>query len=310
MMKKKVLVIIGPTAVGKTKLSIEMAKLFNGEIISGDSMQIYQYLDIGTAKVTKEEMEGIPHHLIDCRHFSESYSVSDFQTSVRQLIDEISNRGHLPIICGGTGLYIRAALYDYRFDDQGHDINFQKKYETLNNEELHHYLSSFDKKSADEIHPNNRHRVLRAIEIFETTGKTKSEQIEADMSEPLYDVYTVGLDLERAQLYNRINARVDVMFEKGLLNEFDRILQMGAKRTMQSMKAIGYKELFDYVEGNCTLEEAKDKICLNSRRYAKRQMTWFKHQMPVHWFEVYLENFSQTVTNVQTCIKEWIKKEN
>lgn len=306
-MKTKVMVIIGPTAVGKTKLSIEMAKKWNGEIISGDSMQIYQHLDIGTAKVTKEEMDGVVHHLIDCRHFSEGYSVSDFQKEVRRLIEEITLRGHLPIICGGTGLYIRAALYDYKFDDSGHDVNFQKKYEQLNNEQLHALLSSFDLKSASEIHPNNRHRVLRAIEIYETTGKTKSEQIEADLTEPLYDVYTVGLDLEREKLYNRINQRVDLMFENGLIEEFKQILQMGATKEMQSMKAIGYKELFDYIEGKCSLEEAKDTICLNSRRYAKRQMTWFKHQMPVHWFKVYLDDFTQIINNVNSEIENWIQ---
>ncbi len=309
-MKQKVLVVIGPTAVGKTKTSIELAKIFNGEIISGDSMQIYQHLDIGTAKVTKEEMGDVVHHLIDCRHFSENYSVSDFQTSVRQLIEEITNRGHLPIICGGTGLYIRAALYDYKFDDEGHDVNFQNKYSDYSNEQLHQHLASFDLKSADEIHPNNRHRVLRAIEIYETTGKTKSEQIQADMSEPLYDVYTVGLDLERAKLYDRINQRVDVMFDHGLLEEFDTILSMGATKEMQSMKAIGYKELFDYVEGICTLEEAKDKICMNSRRYAKRQMTWFKHQMPVSWFEVFLEDFNQTLNNIKQEVTIWINEKS
>ena len=307
-MKQKVLVIIGPTAVGKTKTSIEMAKLFNGEIISGDSMQIYQHLDIGTAKVTQEEKEDIVHHLIDCRHFSENYSVSDFQKEVRRLIGEITSRGKLPIICGGTGLYIRAALYDYRFDDQGHDINFQVKYESYTNDQLHAHLKSFDPKSANDIHPNNRHRVLRAIEIYETTGQTKSSQIEADLSEPLYDVYWVGLELEREKLYQRINQRVDVMFENGLLNEFQDILKMGATKDMQSMKAIGYKELFDYVEGVCTLDEAKDKICLNSRRYAKRQMTWFKHQMPVKWFEVILENFNQTLQNIKNEVEIWIKK--
>lgn len=307
-MKSKVLVIVGSTAVGKTKLSIEMAKKWNGEIISGDSMQIYQHLDIGTAKVTPEEMEGVIHHLIDCRHFSENYSVSDFQKEVRRLIEEISSRGRLPIICGGTGLYIRAALYDYKFDDEGHDHDFQKKYEHLSNQQLHDYLKSFDAKSADEIHPNNRHRVLRAVEIYETTGKTKSEQIQANMSEPLYDVYWVGLELERAKLYQRINQRVEIMFEKGLLHEFNEILAKGAKKEMQSMKAIGYKELFDYVEGKCTLQEAKDKICLNSRRYAKRQMTWFKHQMPVTWFEVILEDFHQTVECVNHEVEQWINK--
>jgi len=306
-MKTKVLVVIGPTAVGKTKLSIALAKQLNAEIISGDSMQIYEHLDIGTAKVTEDEKEGVIHHLIDCRHFDESYSVSDFQKEVRQLIDEITARGHLPMIVGGTGLYIRAALYDYRFDDEGHEVNFAKKYARYSNEKLHAHLASFDRKSASEIHPNNRHRVLRAIEIYETTGKTKSEQIEADVSEPLYDAYVIGLDLERKKLYQRINERVEKMFADGLLEEFKIIVAMGAKPEMQSMKAIGYRELFDYLNGKVTLEQAKEKIRLDSRRYAKRQMTWFKHQMAVHWYPVDLEDFNNTINCALSDVFVWQK---
>lgn len=307
-MKEQVLVIIGPTAVGKTRLSIALAKAFNAEIISGDSMQIYQQLDIGTAKVTEEEKKGVIHHLIDCRRFDESYSVSQFQEDVRRLIKEITARNHLPMIVGGTGLYIRAALYDYRFDDSGHEISFAKKYASYSNEKLHAHLASFDRKSASEIHPNNRHRVLRAIEIYETTGKTKSEQIAVDVSEPLYDSLFIGLNLERKKLYQRINQRVDHMFDQGLVAEFENIVSQGANPDMQSMKAIGYKELFDYVSGKATLEETKQKICLDSRRYAKRQMTWFKHQLPVHWYEVNLEDFHQTETEVQEAVAQWLKE--
>ncbi len=306
-MKKKVLVVIGPTAVGKTKLSIALAKKLNAEIISGDSMQIYRGLDIGTAKVTEEEKEGVIHHLIDCRDFNEGYSVSDFQNDVRQLIDEISARGHLPMIVGGTGLYIRAALYDYRFDDTGHEVNFAKKYAHYNNQKLHDYLASFDKTSASQIHPNNRHRVLRAIEIYETTGKTKSEQIEADVSEPLYDTLVLGLNLDRKKLYARIEQRVEQMFEAGLLEEFKSIVALGATADMQSMKAIGYRELFDYINGKATLKEVKDKICLDSRRYAKRQMTWFKHQMNVQWIEVDLDNFDATIADAKTLSLKWLQ---
>lgn len=308
-MNTKVLVVIGPTAVGKTKLSIALAKQMNAEIISGDSMQIYRHLDIGTAKVTEKEKEGVIHHLIDCRNFDENYSVSDFQSDVRQLIDEIAARHHLPMIVGGTGLYIRAALYDYHFDDQGHEVNFAKKYAHYSNEKLHAHLASFDRKSASEIHPNNRHRVLRAIEIYETTGKTKSEQIEADVSEPIYDTYVIGLELERKKLYQRINQRVNEMFDHGLLEEFQNILSLGAKPEMQSMKAIGYKELFDYINGKLTLDEVKDKICLDSRRYAKRQMTWFKHQMAVHWYNVDLENFDNTVHQAMADVAQWKERD-
>lgn len=305
-MKRKVLVVIGPTAVGKTKMSIALAKKFNAEIISGDSMQIYRQLDIGTAKVTPKETEGVKHHLIDCRNFDEGYSVSDFQKEVRQLIEEISQRGHLPIIVGGTGLYIRAALYDYHFSDQGHEADFAKKYAHYSNQKLHDYLASFDQESASQIHPNNRHRVLRAIEIYETTGQTKTKQIQADLTEPLYDMQVIGLELERPKLYTRINQRVEKMFEAGLIEEFQKIIQQGARPEMQSMKAIGYKELFDYINGKISLEEAKEKICLNSRRYAKRQMTWFKHQMPVSWVHVVLDDFNQTIIEANAIVEQWL----
>lgn len=307
-MKQKVLVIIGPTAVGKTKLSIALAKDYEAEIISGDSMQIYQELSIGTAKVSEEEQDGISHHLIDCRHFDENYSVSDFQKDVRILIDEISQRGHLPIIVGGTGLYIRAALYDYHFEDQGHQIDFAKKYARYNNQKLHDYLASFDPESARQIHPNNRHRVLRAIEIYETSGKTKTEQIAADLSAPLYDMMVLGLTMDRKKLYARINERVEDMFSAGLLTEFEHLIALGAKPDMQSMKAIGYRELFAYVSGKATLDEVKSKICLDSRRYAKRQMTWFKHQMPVNWLEVDIEQFENTLVKSHALVETWLKK--
>lgn len=306
MEKQKVLVIIGPTASGKTKLSIELAKLFNGEIISGDSMQIYKELTIGTAKVTPEEMEGIPHHLIDYKTFDETFSVSEFQMVVRQCIEDISSRGKLPIICGGTGLYIRAALYDYKFDDHPRDESFKKRYESYDNEQLHAYLETIDPISAKDIHPNNRVRVLRAIEIFETTGVPKSKAIEADLSRPLYDVYALGLDLEREELYQRIDQRVEKMVASGLIDEFKQVMSLGATSEMQSMKAIGYQELFDYISGNKSLDEVVSLIQLHSRRYAKRQMTWFRHQMDVHWLSVDTQQYEKTIEQGTMLITQWL----
>lgn len=307
MKKQKVLVIIGPTASGKTKLSIALGKKFQSEIISGDSMQLYKHLDIGTAKVTPKEMEGIPHYLIDYKNFDESFSVSEFQTLVRKEISTIASHHHLPLICGGTGLYIRAALYDYKFDEHERDATFKEHYEQYTNEQLHDYLKTIDPKSADEIHPNNRVRVLRAIEIYETTGIPKSKSIEADLSESLYDLCVLGLNMEREQLYNRINERVDQMFEAGLLDEFKTVVDLGATKEMQSMKAIGYQELFDYLSCDKSLDEVKELIKLHSRRYAKRQMTWFKHQMPVHWLEVDINNFEKTIEEAIEIVSQWLE---
>ena len=302
----KVIVIVGPTAVGKTKLSIALAKKCQVEIISGDSMQIYRGMDIGTAKVTPVEMEGVAHHLIDCRHFSENYSVMDFQREVRKEIAKISERGHLPMIVGGTGLYIKAALYDYHFDDQGRDEAFLSRFADMDNAKLHAYLASIDPQSARSIHMNNRRRVLRAIEIYETTGKTKSEQIQTNQQQPLYETLFIGLELEREQLNTRINERVEQMFADGLYDEFCRLVEQGAKPDMQSMKAIGYQELFALKEGQVTLAEAKEQIALHSRRYAKRQMTWFRHQMPVHFLKVDLDCFEHTIAQAEDLVSQFL----
>ena len=216
----KVIVIVGPTSVGKTKMGVELAKKINGEVISGDSMQIYKGMDIGTAKVTKEEMDGVIHHLIDIKYPNESYSVKDFQDEVRKCIDDISSRNKMPIIVGGTGLYIKAALYDYEFNesDIDHDY-FKDKYKEYTNEQLHQHLREIDEKSAEELHFNNRQRVLRAIEIYELTGKRKSEMLEEQQHVCLYDACFIGLTIERTLLYERINHRVDIMMENGLESE-------------------------------------------------------------------------------------------
>lgn len=298
----RVIVVIGPTSVGKTKMGVELAKAINGEVISGDSMQIYKGMNIGTAKVTSLEMENIPHHCVDILEPDEKYSVKDFQDAVRYHIDEITSRGKVPIIVGGTGLYIKAALFDYEFSEMtdNHEI-FRKKYIDYDNEQLYKHLQDIDPKSALELHPHNRQRVLRAIEIYETTGQRKSEIVDAQQHICLYDAYFVGLTLPRDVLYERINKRVDNMKNAGLEAEVKKLYQRGLKRVDQSMKAIGYKEWFDYFEGLSTLDEVYDDIKKHSRQYAKRQYTWFKNQFDVHWYDVNLDHFDETV---QTVLKD------
>ncbi|EMY5508637.1 tRNA (adenosine(37)-N6)-dimethylallyltransferase MiaA [Bacillus wiedmannii] len=287
--REKVAVIIGPTAVGKTKLSIDLAKALNGEIISGDSMQIYRTMDIGTAKVTKEEMDGIPHYMVDIKNPEESFSVAEFQERVRKHIREITERGKLPIIVGGTGLYIQSVLFDYQFTDDAGDTIYREQMEKLALERgveyVHKKLQEVDPESAERIHANNVRRVIRALEIFHTTGEKMSDQLEKQENEILYDVSLIGLTMDREMLYDRINLRVDIMMDQGLLEEVEGLYNRGI-RDCQSIQAIGYKEIYDYFEDRVSLEEAVSQLKTNSRRYAKRQLTWFRNKMDVTWFDV------------------------
>ncbi|KEK21760.1 tRNA (adenosine(37)-N6)-dimethylallyltransferase MiaA [Bacillus gaemokensis] len=287
--REKVAVIIGPTAVGKTKLSIDLAKALNGEIISGDSMQVYRTMDIGTAKVTVEETEGIPHYMIDIKNPEESFSVAEFQNLVRGHIREITERGKLPIIVGGTGLYIQSVLYDYQFTDEAGDSVYRERMEQLaveyGVEYVHEKLRAVDPESANRIHANNVRRVIRALEIFHTTGQKMSDQLEKQENDLLYDVSLIGLTMDRAMLYDRINLRVDLMVKQGLLEEVKALYENGI-RDCQSIQAIGYKELYNYFEERISLEEAVLQLKTNSRRYAKRQLTWFRNKMDVSWFDV------------------------
>lgn len=300
---KKVLVIVGPTAVGKTALSIEMAKKLNGEIISGDSMQVYKDLDIGTAKVTEAEREGIPHYLIDCRELSETYSVADFQKEGRRAIDEITAKGKLPIVVGGTGLYVQALLYDFELGakDESPDIrikyeHFAEKYGNLRLWEL---LKEKDAKAAEMIHFNNRKKVIRALEVFDKTGFSILEPKEQPKA--LYEYFLVGLETDRKLLYDRINTRVDWMMEQGLLNEAELLFK---KQTKQSIQGIGYKEFFPFFEGRETLEEAVGQVKQNSRRYAKRQLTWFRNRMNAIWWD--LVQHPDTMLTLEKEIKNWL----
>lgn len=287
--KQKIVVIIGPTAVGKTKLSIELAKRYNGEIISGDSMQIYRGMDIGTAKIKQAEMEGVPHHLIDIKDPNQDFSAAEFQELVRDKITEISARNKLPIIVGGTGLYIQSAIYDYHFSEAPSDPDFRSSLERRalveGNQAIHDELMRIDPISAREIHPNNVRRVIRAIEIHHCTGKTKEETQANQSPELIYDSAIIGLTMDRDRLYERINHRVDLMMTEGLLDEVQGLHAQGL-RDCQSIQAIGYKEIYLYLDGKIGLTEAVEMLKQNSRRYAKRQLTWFRNKMQVEWYDM------------------------
>ncbi len=284
-MEEKVVVLIGPTAVGKTKMSVELAKRLNGEIINGDSMQVYKGLDIGTAKIRQEEMEGIPHHLLDIKEPHESFSVAEFQTLARSLITDITRRGKLPIIVGGTGLYIQSVIYDYQFSDAPSNSLYRQSLERYSPDELYEQLKRIDPLSAERIHPNNVRRVIRALEIYHCTGKTMTEWLKEQKRQLVYNVALIGLAMEREKLYERINRRVDEMIAQGLIEEVKRLYDQGL-HDCQAIQAIGYKELYAHLDGEITLEEAIEQLKQNSRRYAKRQLTWFRNQMPVQWFDM------------------------
>jgi len=303
---RKLIVIVGPTAVGKTKLSVELAKRINGEIINGDAMQIYRGMDIGTAKITESEKEGIVHHLFDELNPDETYSVAEYQIAVRKKIEEITSRGKMPILVGGTGLYVKSVLFDYEFSDIA--TQNTELYNELSNEEVYTKLTEIDPETAKELHPNNRRRVVRALQIFKETKEKKSAQIEKQEKKLLYDVLLIGLTDDRERLYERINNRVDKMIENGLINEVKQLRSSGIKREAQSMQAIGYKEIYDYLikkdeiedkqELKAELERAIELVKRNSRRLAKRQFTWFNNQMDVLWFEVDVNNFGRTIHEV------------
>lgn len=287
-----VIVILGPTAVGKTKMSVELAKLLNGEIINVDSTQIFKNLDIATAKIKEEEKENIPHHLFDIKNITEDYTVYDYQKDCRNKIDEILKKNKTPILVGGTGLYIKAALYDYKFNDE---VNNQ--FENLTNEEIYNKLKELDENI--DIHINNRKRLVRALNYclnnnLKFSAKEKTDKL-------LYDAVFIGLTTDRNILYDRINKRVDVMVNDGLLEEAKKIYDSNV-RTKAVMTPIGYKELFPYFENKKSLEDCLELIKRNSRKYAKRQYTWFNNQMKVNWFNVDFDNFDNTIKEVYNYI--------
>lgn len=289
---KDIIVIVGPTGVGKTKLSIELAKKLDAEIINGDSVAIYKKLDIGSAKPTKKEQENIPHHLIDIRDVDEYYSVFEYQKDVRKLIEEISSRNKRIIIVGGTGLYLKAALYDYEFTEG----TTYKNYENLTNEEILKKLKEYRKEELPHI--NNRKRLIRLLNKYEN-----NETITNNKDHILYNIKVIGLTTERETLYERINSRVDNMFNNGLIEEVEALKeQYKTSRVLNS--GIGYKEFYDYLYNGVSIEKVKEQIKLNSRRYAKRQYTFFRNQFETKWFDVNLNNFQITIEEVYNYIEK------
>ena len=288
---KDIVVIVGPTGVGKTKLSVELAKNLNAEIINADSMQVYKDLNIGTAKIKEDEKEGITHHLFDIKDVNEMYTIYDYQKDARNKIKEILNKGKKVIFVGGSGLYIKAALYDYKLNDE---IK-KNEYDNLSNEEI---KARIEKVTTCNIHINNRKRLVRMLQKIDN-GDIINEYTNNDK---IYDFITIGLTTSRDNLYNIINTRVDKMFDDGLLNEVKNLYKQNI-RSKAIMTGIGYKELYDYFDKKVTLDDAISNIKRNSRRYAKRQYTFFNNQMDVLWFNTNYENFNQTVCDVLEKIK-------
>ena len=312
-MKKNIVVIAGPTASGKTAVGIEIAKRLNGEIISADSMQIYKYMNIGSAKPARSEMQDIPHHMIDVVYPDEEFSVALFRKMAGKLVDEIISRKHIPIIVGGTGLYISSLIYPYDFTNSAEDTEYREELTAIavekGNEFVHNMLINIDPESFNRIHPNNLRRVIRALEVYKNTGKTISDyQQESRSREMEFNTAFIGLTMDRGLLYNRINLRVDKMFEAGLIEEVKKLKEMGYSKNMTSMQGIGYKEIFDYFDNKCTIEETKDIIKQSSRRYAKRQLTWFRRDEKIYWVEVdRFESFDEIIHNITNYIEGNLK---
>jgi tRNA dimethylallyltransferase len=285
-----VVAIVGPTATGKTKLAVGLSLRFGGEVVSADSMQVYRGLDVGTAKPTAEEMCGVPHHLIDFLDPSQPFSVADFVALASKSIVEIHARGKLPIVAGGTGLYVRSLLCGLSFSPQGRDDAFReelnRKAEQEGAEKIWEMLREIDPESAERIHPNNVGRVIRAIDVYRVTGITMTEQIRRSREMPSpYDSVIIGLTYrDRSKLYEAINRRVDVMMQKGLLQEAETVFKMENPGT--ASQAIGYKEFFPYFRGECSVEESVEQVKQESRRYAKRQLTWFRRDESLQWLYV------------------------
>lgn len=306
--KKPLLILTGPTAVGKTALSIQLAKAVGGEIVSADSMQVYRHMDVGSAKVTKEEMEGIPHYLIDVLEPQEDFNVVTFQTLALQAMNEIYSHGNIPIITGGTGFYIQALLYDIDFKENDEKNPIREELEQLAKdlgekapEVLHEKLSQIDPEAAKQIHANNIKRVIRAIEYFRQTGEKISEHNEEmRQKESPYNFLYYVLTRDRKTLYERIDRRVDIMMENGLVDEVKKLKAMGCHRGQTSMQGLGYKEILDYLDGSCSLEDAVYILKRDTRHFAKRQLTWFRRERDVRWLDMdgYQGNTDQILDDI------------
>ena len=306
---KDLIVLTGPTAVGKTSLSIALAKAVGGEIISADSMQVYKYMNIGTAKITEEEKCGIPHFLIDELEPDEEFNVTIFKNKVMGYIKDIKSRGNVPIIVGGTGFYIQSVIYDINFNEYGDDSNVRKKYEamaeTIGKSELHKKLALVDREYADSVSENNVKKVVRALTFFEMTGEKLSEhnKRERERSSPFDFAYFV-LTMDRKKLYERIDKRVDLMFDMGLVDEVKALMAKGYDKSLVSMQGIGYKEVIDYLNGETSLEECIDIIKRDTRHFAKRQLTWFKREKVVTYID------KDEFATEDKCLKEMLRVYN
>lgn len=303
---KDLIVLTGPTAVGKTSLSIALAKAVGGEIISADSMQVYKYMNIGTAKITEEEKCGIPHFLIDEFEPDEEFNVTIFKNKVMGYIKDIKSRGKVPIIVGGTGFYIQSVIYDINFNEYGDDSEVRKKYElmaeTIGKSELHKKLAFVDREYADSVSENNVKKVVRALTFFEMTGEKLSEhnKRERERSSPFDFAYFV-LTMDRKKLYERIDKRVDLMFDMGLVDEVKALMAKGYDKSLVSMQGIGYKEVIDYLSGKTSLEECIDIIKRDTRHFAKRQLTWFKREKVVTYID------KDEFVSEDKCLKEMLR---
>ena len=308
-MKKPLIVIAGPTACGKTGLSIKLAKLINGEIISGDSMQVYKYMDIGTAKATKEEMNGIKHYMIDEFYPDEEFNVTIFQKKSKEYMEKIYSENKIPILCGGTGFYINALVNDNDFTETENDYTFRnslyKFAEDNGAEALHKRLEDIDPESAKNIHPNNIKRVARAIEFFELTKTpiSKHNENEKQKTSP-YNTAFIILNMDRAKLYDRIEKRIDIMVENGLIEEVKKLLDMGYSEDLVSMQGIGYKEIVPYIKGECSLDYAISELKKATRHFAKRQITWFKRQTEGLWVDLSVQSEDEALKTIENYIKE------
>lgn len=289
--KDNLFILTGPTGIGKTSISINLASKMNGEIISADSMQIYKFMNIGSAKIAKEEMKDIPHHLIDILYPDEEYTVAGFKEDAKELIKDVNQRNKLPMIVGGTGLYINSLIYDLNFTKVEPQFSFRDDLESLaqehGNEYLHKRLKIVDEISAKRININDRKRIIRALEIYEVTGKPMSKYYK-DFRKPNedYNLVMIGLNMDRDTLYGRINQRVDYMIKDGLIEEVKTLLNMGYSKELISMQGIGYKEIIMYIDGQYTLEKSIEEIKKGSRNYAKRQLTWFRRDDRIKWYNV------------------------
>ncbi|SDC26848.1 MULTISPECIES: tRNA (adenosine(37)-N6)-dimethylallyltransferase MiaA [unclassified Candidatus Frackibacter] len=314
-MQEPLVAIIGPTAVGKTKLSLTLAKRFNAEIISGDSMQVYKGMDVGTAKPTVEERNNIPHHMIDILPPEEEFSVAAFQARVDELIPKIINRNRLPMLVGGTGLYVKALIQGFIFPDMETDWKLRERLEAeaeeYGTEYVHNKLKAIDPPLAEKLHPNDLRRVIRGIEVYKQTGKTSTHfKKEAKERPPRYRAIKIGLRREREELYDRINRRVDIMIEEGLIEEVKELYETGYDRDLQSMQGLGYKEIIGYLEGEYDLKEAIRLIKRDTRHFAKRQLTWFRKDKEIDWFDVDKMKFEDLITQTEELIRTNLQPED